>query len=49
MGAFEQLFGPGRGDFNKIFSKIQMPGGVARGGYDRFMHKTNHYSHYGFK
>ena len=34
MVAFEQLFGPGRGEFqhfNKNFPKIQMPGGL-RGG-----------------
>ena len=28
-GAFEQLSGPGRGDFDKNFPKIQMPGGNA--------------------
>ena len=31
-GAFEQLFGLERGEFSKHFPKIQMPGGVARGG-----------------
>ena len=29
--AFEQLFGPGRGDFNKNFPKIQMPGELPGG------------------
>ena len=30
VGAFEQLFGPGRGggDLNTNFPKIQMPGGL---------------------
>ena len=27
VGAFEQLFGPVRGNLNKNFPKIQMPGG----------------------
>ena len=27
MGAFEQLFGPGRGDLNKTFPKIKISGG----------------------
>ena len=31
MGAFEQLFCPGRGDLNKNFPKIQMPGGLPGG------------------
>ena len=26
VGAFEKLFGPGRGGLNKNFPKIQMPG-----------------------
>ena len=30
-GAFEQLFGLGRGDFNKNFPEIQMPVGLAGG------------------
>ena len=30
--AFEQLFGLGRGNLNKIFPKIQMPGGLPGGG-----------------
>ena len=33
VGAFEQLFGPVRGEFSKNFPKIQMPGGLlGRGG-----------------
>ena len=32
VGAFEQLFGPGRGELNKNFPKIQMPGGCPGGG-----------------
>ena len=32
MGAFEQLFGPVRGEFSKKFPKIQMPGGLPGGG-----------------
>ena len=28
VGAFEQLFGPGREEFEQKFSKIQMPGGL---------------------
>ena len=31
-GAFEQLFGLGRGNLNKNFPKIQMPGGLPGGG-----------------
>ena len=31
-GTFEQLFGLGRGKFSKNFPKIQMPGGLPRGG-----------------
>ena len=31
-GAFEQLFGPGRGDLNKHFQKLQMPVGLPGGG-----------------
>ena len=31
-GAFEQLFGLRKGEFEQNFPKIQMPGGVARGG-----------------
>ena len=31
-GAFEQLFGLGRGEFSKNFPKIQMPGGLSGGG-----------------
>ena len=32
VGAFEQLFGPGGGNFlNTNFPKIQMPGGLYRG------------------
>ena len=31
-GAFEQLFGLGRGEFSKNFPKIQMPGGCPGGG-----------------
>ena len=33
VGAFEQLFGPGRGvgDLNKTFPKIHMPGGLPGG------------------
>ena len=30
-GAFEQLFGLGRGEFSKNFPKIQMPGGLPGG------------------
>ena len=30
-GAFEQLFGLGRGEFEQKFSKIQMPGGCPGG------------------
>ena len=30
-GAFEQLFGLGRGNLNKNFPKIQMPGGCPGG------------------
>ena len=35
-GAFEQVFGPGRGHLHKNFPKIEMPGGlpVAGGGGD---------------
>ena len=32
VGAFEQLFGPGRGGLNKNFPKIQMPGELPGGG-----------------
>jgi len=31
-GAFEQLFGPGRGEFEQKFSKNSNARGVARGG-----------------
>ena len=32
VGAFEVLFGPGRGGLNKNFPKIQMPGELPGGG-----------------
>ena len=31
VGAFEELFGPGRGDLNTNFPLIQMPGGLPGG------------------
>ena len=31
VGAFEQLLGSGRGNLNKNFSKMQMPGGLPGG------------------
>ena len=34
VGAFEQLFGPGRGKFEQKFSKNSNAGEVARGGGD---------------
>ena len=35
-GAFEQLFGLGRGKFSKNFPKIQMPGGLPGVGMFKF-------------
>ena len=35
-GAFEQFFGPGRGEFSKKFPKIQIPGGLPGGGCRSF-------------
>ena len=28
VGVFEQIFGPRKGDLNKNFPKLQMPGGL---------------------
>ena len=33
VGAFDHLFGPGRGEFEKKFSKNSTARGVAPGGY----------------
>ena len=37
MGAFEQLFGPVRGDLNKNFPKIQIPGGMLKLPFDWYI------------